>query len=211
MRRLYIEPNNYTETIRLVSEHIRDSKIVAYPTETFYGLGVRYDDEYVLMKLYLIKKRPEDKTMPLIIGDLTQLQLLTDSIDEIQDLLIKEFWQGPLTILFNAKKGLSDHLVKDGKVAVRLPNNKIARDISLYSGLPITSTSANISNMPPPQDADTVSRYFDDKIDIIVDGGLTHGGLPSTIVEVKNNSISIIRHGVVDIREFCQRFGIELI
>lgn len=210
MGQVKIDTVNYADIISLASEKIKNAEIVAYPTETFYGLGVRYDDEKALMRLYGIKKRPEDKTMPLIIGNLTQLEVLTESINEIERLLIDEFWHGPLTILFNAKKGLSEFIVKNGKVAVRLPDNQIARDISFYSNMPITSTSANISFMPPPQDVETVSRYFGDSIDLIIDGGQTRGGMPSTIVEVKDNKIFVIRRGAIDMEVFCRRVGLGL-
>ncbi|MFQ3573606.1 MAG: L-threonylcarbamoyladenylate synthase [Thermodesulfovibrionales bacterium] len=211
MRHLRINSANYEDFIRLASEEIKNSKIVAYPTETFYGLGVRYDDEDALRRLYSIKKRPADKTMPLIIGEFAQLSLLVDSTNEIEQLLIKEFWHGPLTILFHARDGLSEFIVKDKKVAVRLPSCKIARDISILSNLPITSTSANISSMPPPMDAMTILRYFGDNIDVVVDDGFTPGGMPSTIVEVSNNAILVKRHGILNVEKFCLKMGIKLI
>ncbi|MCX8027725.1 MAG: L-threonylcarbamoyladenylate synthase [Thermodesulfovibrionales bacterium] len=211
MKRISIDSNNYGDVITLVSEAIKTSKIVAYPTETFYGLGVRYDDEKALQRLYFVKKRHEEKTMPLIIGDISQLEVLVESKNNVEDLLINEFWPGPLTILFRARRGLSDFIVKNGKVAVRLPSGSIARDISNHAKLPITSTSANISDMPPADDPDLVFRYFFDSIDILLDAGSTTGGKPSTIVEVGNNAVCIVRQGVLDVEGFCKRFGLGII
>lgn len=211
LKRMRIDSNNYREVITFVSEAIKTSKIVAYPTETFYGLGVRYDDDKALQRLYFVKKRHEEKTMPLIIGDISQLEVLVESKNNVEDLLINKFWPGPLTILFKARSGLSDFIVKNGRVAVRLPSGSIARDISDYAKLPITSTSANISDMPPADDPDLVFRYFFDSVDILLDAGATTGGKPSTIIEVDNDAVCIVRQGALDVEEFCKRLGLGVI
>ncbi|MBI4689352.1 MAG: threonylcarbamoyl-AMP synthase [Nitrospirae bacterium] len=195
-----ITKNNLGEVLGTAVEILNRSGIVAYPTETFYGLGVRFDIEDALKKLCRLKKRPEEKPMPLIIGDREILPLMTESINNTALSLMDKFWPGPLTLVLKAKKGLSKYLTADtGKVAVRIPGESIALHLAERAGFPITATSANISGMPPAIDAETVLNYFDDKIDMVIDGGRTAGGLPSTIVDVIGEKMKIVRKGAISI------------
>ena len=171
--------------------------IVAYPTETFYGLGVKYDMEDSLESLYVIKKRPREKAMPLIIGNRALLSSLTDSVSTAAESLIERFWPGPLTLLFRAREGLSHFITAGtGKVAVRIPGKSFALDLAKTAGFPITATSANPSGLPPARDAETVAEYFGTRIDLIIDTGPTAGTLPSTIVDTEAG-IEIVREGVI--------------
>ncbi len=171
--------------------------IVAYPTETFYGLGVKFDIENSLKRLYGIKQRPKEKAMPLIIGDKGLLSLIVASVNDTAISLMERFWPGPLTILLPAKGGLSEYIVSEGRVGVRIPGESFALYLAKEAGFPITATSANISGMPPAENAETVLTYFGDKIDLIVDGGPTPGGFPSTIVDVIEEEIRILREGAI--------------
>ncbi|HCL81932.1 MAG TPA: threonylcarbamoyl-AMP synthase [Nitrospiraceae bacterium] len=172
--------------------------IVAYPTESFYGLGVKYDIEPALKRLYEIKQRPKEKAMPLIIGSVEQLPLLTDYISDSAKELMAKFWPGPLTVLFNARGGLSGYITSGNKTAVRIPGESFALELAKAAGFPITATSANISGMPPAACASTVTDYFADAVDLIIDGGGTKGGLPSTIIDSTGSAPRILRRGAVD-------------
>lgn len=176
--------------------------IVAYPTETFYGLGVKFDMEEALKRLYIIKERYEEKAVPLIIGDRRLLSILTAYTNNTALSCMERYWPGPLTLLLHAKEDLSK-LVTAGtdKVAVRIPGESFALHLARLAGFPITATSANISGMPPAQDAETVVKYFNDKIDLIIDEGWTPGGLPSTIVDVTGEKIKLLREGAINFRE----------
>lgn len=179
-------------------KYLKSGKIIAYPTETFYGLGAAYDNIEALQRLWEIKNRPSGKPFPLIAADVNQLDVLTSEIEPEALALIGRYWPGPLTILFNAKPGLSAYITgRDGKVAVRVPGSSAALRLARYVMFPVTATSANISNEPPASDAQTVIDCFGDAVDMIIDGGRTKGGHPSTIVEVFNGHISVIRHGAV--------------
>ncbi len=180
---------------------LKKGGIVAYPTETFYGLGAKYDLKNTLKRLYEIKKRPFEKAMPLIIGDIAQLHLLTDDIGDYAKKLIDKFWPGPLTMLFKARSDLSGYLVYENKVAARMPGESFALGLVRTAGFPITSTSANISGMPPASTAEMVIQYFKEDIDLIIDGGETKGGLPSTIIDITEGKIKLIRKGAIDISE----------
>jgi L-threonylcarbamoyladenylate synthase len=188
--------------IELVLQHavdiLKNGGIVAYPTETFYGLGAKFDLEDSLKKLYDIKQRPEEKAMPLIIGDKGLLPVVVESVNSIAVLLMNRFWPGPLTLIFPAGENLSEYITAGThKVAVRIPGESFALHLAKTANFPITATSANPSRMTPAQDAETVISYFGDKIDLIIDDGLLAGGLPSTIVDVTGDRIKIFREGVI--------------
>lgn len=190
---------NLGEAINKAIAVLKSGGIVAYPTETFYGLGAKYDIDSALKRLYEIKNRPQEKVMPLIIGSREELFLITDSVNKSAMDLMDRFWPGPLTILFRARPGLSEYISSENKVAVRIPGESFALRLAMAAGFPITSTSANISGMPPADNASMVSDYFGGVIDLIIDGGKTTGGLPSTIVDVTGDMPKIIRHGSIDI------------
>jgi L-threonylcarbamoyladenylate synthase len=190
---------NLGEVINKSIAVLKNGGIIAYPTETFYGLGAKYDMDSALKRLYEIKKRPQEKAMPLIIGSTEELSLITDSVTSAARELMDKFWPGPLTILFHARSGLSEYITSKNKVAVRIPGESFALRLAKAAGFPITSTSANISGMPPANSASIVLDYFNDIIDLIIDGGKTKGGLSSTIVDITGDMPKTIRHGLIDI------------
>lgn len=137
--------------------------------------------------------------MPLIIGDIEQLALLTDRVPDKASALIRKFWPGPLTLLFEARCGLSDLVVAGNKVAVRMPGESFALRLARASGFPITSTSANISGMPPGENISMVVNYFNDVFDLIIDGGELKSVLPSTIVDATGPELRVLRKGLIDV------------
>ncbi|MCE5312429.1 MAG: threonylcarbamoyl-AMP synthase [Nitrospiraceae bacterium] len=194
---LKVTVDNYADAVSRAAAVIKGGGVVACPTETFYCLAVRYDDPAALNRLYTIKNRPSEKSFPIIIGSMEQLYLLTQHIPPEARSLASKYWPGPLTILFDAAQGLNDSLVYKGKVAARMAGKSFAFDLSAVSGLPITATSANMSDMPPSVTAADVLSYFGEALDMIIDAGAAPGGLPSTIVDVSGSSIMVLRHGAV--------------
>ncbi len=193
-----IHETNIEQVLYRTVDVLENGGIVVYPTETFYGLGVKFDIEDSLKKLYNIKQRPEEKATPLIIGNKGLLSVVAASINDMALLLMDRFWPGPLTLIFQAKENLSEYITADThKVAVRIPGESFALYLAKAANFPITATSANPSGLPPAKDAKTAKRYFGDKVDLIIDGGHTSGGLPSTIVDVTKNEIKIIREGII--------------
>jgi L-threonylcarbamoyladenylate synthase len=179
-------------------EVLKSGGIISYPTETYYGLGVKFDLEGSLEKLYAIKQRPRAKAMPLIIGKSEQLPSVTDSISIAAKALINRFWPGPLTLLFPAKENLSQFITAGtGKVAVRMPGESFALALAGIAGFPITATSANPSGLPPADNAETAMRYFGSDVDLIINAGPTPGGIPSTIVDTTGDTVRIMREGVI--------------
>lgn len=181
---------------------IKEGGIVAFPTETFYGLGVKYNNIDALRRLYVIKHRPNEKAMPLIIGDKQTLQLISPSVTEVAEILMKKFWPGPLTLLIEAREDLPEFITSGtGKAAVRVPGESFALELVRHLEFPVTATSANISGKPPADNPDDVIRYFGAGLDMLIDGGKTPGGKPSTIVDVTGEAIKILRPGAVPSEE----------
>lgn len=199
---IQLSNENYDEVIDKAANILINGGIIAYPTETLYGLGAKYDVEQALDRIFTLKKRPEEKTLTLIIGDLSQLSFITDFIPDSAKKLMRNFWPGPLTLVFKAKKSISKSLVLDDTVAVRIPGDSFALRLARLVPFPFTATSANISNMPAAQDAATVFNYFGTGVDLIIDGGKTPGEPPSTIVDVSKDDIKVIRKGVIEIEKF---------
>lgn len=190
--------SNIARVLRMAFDVLASGGIIAYPTETFYGLGARYDMEGSLDRLCAIKQRPLEKAMPLIIGNRGLLSSLTDSVSIRSAALMDRFWPGPLTLVFPARGSLSRFITAGTrKVAVRMPGESFGLDLARFTRFPITATSANASGMPPAGDAKMVLEYFGDSIDLVVDAGPAPGGLPSTIVEATGDRIKILREGVI--------------
>jgi L-threonylcarbamoyladenylate synthase len=194
---LKLSDETLEEALHLTVSVLMKGGIVAYPTETFYALGVRFDDEVALIRLYEIKRRPKDKTMPLIIGEEKQLNDIAKEVNASAQRLMQRFWPGPLTLVFNAVAGLSEFITADGKVAARVPGRSFALALAQRAGFPITATSANTSGKPPADCVEMVGNYFPECIDLIIDAGDTRGGLPSTIVDVTGDAIKVLREGAV--------------
>lgn len=186
------------KAIRRLRQLLDNAEIIAYPTETYYGLGTRYDNEDSLERLYDIKKRPHEKAMPLIIGRAELLSLLTPVIPEAAERLMKQFWPGPLTLILEARERLSSHITAGtGKVAVRIPGPSFALDLARHLDYPITATSANVTGMPPAETAAQVMDYFGSSVNAVVDLGKTPGNAPSTIVDVTGTEVRIVRQGMI--------------
>ena len=191
-----------SKALEKASVIIRKGGVIAYPTETFYGLGVKYDDLTALKKLYGIKYRSWNKALPLIIGEKGELDLIASSITDTAEKLAERFWPGPLTLLLPARPDISEFITaKTGKIAVRIPGASFALDLARSLVFPITATSANISGMPPADTADDVIRYFGDALDLIIDCGKTPGGKPSTIVDASGQKIRFLRAGAISIED----------
>lgn len=202
MRVIRIPGTDKKDALIEAAGEIKRGGIVAFPTETFYGLGVSFSDNEALTMLFELKRRPKDKPMPLIIGDVSALSVIASPPEKIAWRIIERFWPGPLTVLLAAKPGLPDLITgRSGKVAVRVPGRSFALDLARAVGYPITATSANISGMPPSDNPGDVIRYFGDTINLLIDGGYAPGGTPSTIIDMSEGDISLVRPGAVPYEE----------
>jgi len=173
--------------------------IVAFPTETFYGLAVDPYNEKALTDLFRLKGRPCHKPFLVLIQDEGQLPSLASSIPPAYRPLMNAFWPGPLTLVLPAVTTLSSVLTVDGAgIGVRISPHPVARIFGQMWGRPMTATSANLSGMPAARTADEVRRFFGDGIACILDGGQTPGGMSSTVVGLYQGKLQLIRAGVID-------------
>lgn len=198
MLNLTYEEKNFKKIMVTSARTLKDRGIIAYPTESFYALGVLATDKDAVKRLYELKRRPAEKPLPVIVGDMDTLKSVVRTVPDAAKELMNRFWPGPLTIIFEAQNNVPDLLTGgSGKVAVRIPGESVALDLARSIRLPITATSANPSLMPPAQDSEAVKDYFEDKVDLIIDGGKAPGGRPSTIVDVTVLPPEVLREGSI--------------
>ena len=184
--------------IKEIGQDIKNGKIVVFPTETVYGIGTNGLNKEAIEKLYKIKQRPKEKPISLLVSDIEMINKVAKDIDEIEYDLIKQFMPGPLTIILRKKENIPDILTNGSEfVGIRIPDNEIARKLIDYSGIPIATTSANISGKESNTELKDIMLEFDDKVDYYIDGGISKIGKASTVVKVVNNKIEIIREGSI--------------
>lgn len=191
---------------------IKTGGIVAFPTETAYGLAASIFYQDSLDRIYQIKKRDVDKPLLVLIPDTSHLDILASHVPEIAHELIKNFWPGPLTILFPAKNGLPWQVTgKTNKVGARISPHPVAQALLKEVGHPITATSANVSGKDFCISADEVRRHLvDPPPDYILNGGITPGGKPSTIIDITTIPPKIIREGVIPKEEIEKKLKIKI-
>ena len=177
---------------------LRAGGIVAYPTETFYGLGALVTRPDALRRLTEAKLRPEGKALPLVAGDMAQVEAVASLADPLARRLAHRFWPGPLTLVIPASPSLDASVTGGGAtVGVRIPGSETARALALAAGGALVSTSANVSGEPPPVTPDALSPELLGRIDAVVEGGATPGLLPSTVVAVEGGRALLLREGAV--------------
>jgi len=179
---------------------LKNGGLIIYPTETFYGLGADAMNHSAVERILGVKARGTAKTLPIIVSDISMLLRICKQITESASVLIKKFWPGPLTIILKAKKSIPITLrAGTGTIAVRISSNTITQKLLEAIDSPITTTSANPSGKKSPVTASEVMNYFKNKVDLILDGGVLSGKLGSTIVDVTEGDLKIIRAGEIPI------------
>ncbi len=186
--------------IEQATEIIRGGGVVAFPSETSYGLAASIRHIHALEQIYAIKRRARNKPLLVLISDPSQLDLLVSQIPSIAPSLIRRFWPGPLTLLFPARPGLPWPLCGDTKkVGIRISSHPWAQALVRALGDPMTATSANLSGHPPGCTArEVLDQLRSPGPDYILDGGLTSGGAPSTILDISISPPHIVRKGAID-------------
>ena len=172
--------------------------IVAYPTESFYGLGVDATNQEAIERLFLVKKRPPDRPVLILVSSLEMFDRCVDAPPPIARHLIEEFWPGGLTLVFKASPMIPSLLTANtAKIGIRLSSHPVATALTGALGGPITGTSANISGEQACRSGKEVMSAVGEAVDIILDGGKTPGGMGSTILDVTAKPPKILREGMV--------------
>jgi L-threonylcarbamoyladenylate synthase len=178
------------------ADAVRRGLVVAYPTDTLYGLAVDPTSAEAVTRLFALKGRALGKAIPLIAADLDQVRAWT-TMTPLAERLAAAFWPGPLTLVLKTTAHIDARvLAEGGTVAVRVPDQAVARALASAAGTPVTSTSANPSGQPPTADPDEVARELS-AVDVLIDGGPTQGGAPSTIVDATGVRPVLIRAGAI--------------
>ena len=179
---------------------LKSGGIVAFPTDTVYGLGALAFNNAAIESLYTAKNRPIEKAIPILIGDLGDLDKVADDIPNMALRFAVRFWPGPLTCIVPKKQNLPLAVSATSTVAVRIPDHHDARALLRAAG-PMAVTSANISGRASPSTAQEVYEQLNGRIPLILDGGKTKGGVPSTLVDCIGQGPVVLREGPIPLAE----------
>ncbi len=187
-------PDVVLQTVRLLDA----GGIVAYPTDTLYGLGVSGINCDAVDRLFALKQRRSDKPVPLIVESARSAGRYATHINDAACKLMEAFWPGPLSLVLAASESIPDQTHgATGTVALRVPAAPFARAVAHELGAPLTATSANVAGCPPSVTAREVQKLFQDRIDLIIDGGPAANEIPSTIVDVTGERAILLRKGAI--------------
>lgn len=185
------------ENILRAGQLIKRGELVAFPTETVYGLGANAFDVDACVKIYAAKNRPADKPLTLHVADFETIEQVAE-ISTAAEKLFERFLPGPLTIILPKKNIVSDFVTCNSKsVGIRFPKNPVAQELIKIAGVPIAAPSANISGKNPPVTAQEVLENLRGRVGIILDGGKCEVGISSTILDMTAEKPKILRQGKI--------------
>lgn len=186
------------DKIKRIAGVLKKDGIIAYPTDTFYGLGACCLSENAVRKIYQIKRRKPSKPLSILISDLEMVQKVAAEIPPLFRKMADKFWPGPLTLVLKASPELPKNLLGPGdSIGIRLPALLWLKKLVKESGFPITATSANISGERESADPEKIMDSFCGKVDLFVDGGKLCLTLPSTVINLTSRRPEILREGAV--------------
>jgi tRNA threonylcarbamoyl adenosine modification protein (Sua5/YciO/YrdC/YwlC family) len=177
---------------------LRRGGVLGLPTETFYGLAVDAFDVHAVSRLDRLKGRPEHSPVLLLVADLDQVRQVARELPRAFGALSQRFWPGPLTLVVPAADRLPEGITGGtGTVGLRVPGHSLPRRLAAALGHPITGVSANRHGEPPCRTAGEVAEVFGEGLDLILDGGPTSGGAPSTVVDLTGPEPRVLRAGAI--------------
>jgi L-threonylcarbamoyladenylate synthase len=196
--------------IKEAKDVILTGGLVAIPTESFYALAVNVTDEKAIHRLAAAKKRPENNPILILIPSVDAVNDYVDSVPAVAAKLMKHFWPGGLTLVFEARASVSSLLTAGtGKIGVRLSSHFLPTELARLAGVAITGTSANLSGQPGCRNAQEVLAALGDEIDVVLDGGETQGGKGSTVLDVTVDPPLILREGMIPRDALCPFSGLH--
>ena len=201
-----IIPANSPQAIPRALEILRSGGLVAFPTDTVYGVGALAFDGKAIESIYVAKDRPVEKAIPILIADAEDMEKVGMDIPQTAYRLAARFWPGPLTCIIPKQQTLPTAVSATTTVGVRVPDHEVARTLLRAAG-PMAVTSANISGEPSPSTAKEVYNQLNGRIPLIIDGGLTPGGVPSTVLDCSTSDLIILREGPISEQEL--HFALE--
>jgi L-threonylcarbamoyladenylate synthase len=195
-QRTTILPGSYSATLEKAKKLLQAGQVVAFPTDTVYGVGVDAFNPHAINKLFAIKARDRSKAIAILVGDFNALSQITSELSSSAKRLAKYFFPGAITLVVASHPGLPNNISPNPTVGVRMPNHPIALDLLKLFG-PIATTSANISGQSSPTTAREVFNQLQGRVPLILDGGQTPGGTPSTVVDCTGVIPVILREGAI--------------
>lgn len=189
-----ILPVNHHSAIEQVAAVIKKGGLVAFPTDTVYGLAANAFNPDAIEKLFLVKGRDFNKAIAILIGESNQLKQIASEFSGMAKKLSKRFWPGALTLVVPIQQTLPKLLSPTETIGIRMPDHNFVLRILKTTG-PLATTSANLSGGKNPLTAEDVVEQLGNNVDLIIDGGLCPGGIPSTVVDCTQQEIRIIREG----------------
>ena len=195
-------PVDIQEQIERGISVLRQGGLVAFPTDTVYGLGACVSLRQAVERVYRVKGRPRNMAFPLLLAHTSQIGEVADSVPQIAWLLVRNFLPGALTLVLHKSSSVPDVITSGGMtVAVRIPAHPVPVALAEGLGTPIVGTSANLSGKPSALTADEVYSQLGDKIDLVIDGGRCPGGRESTVVDVTGEVPVVLREGAISREE----------
>ncbi|HZD11708.1 MAG TPA: L-threonylcarbamoyladenylate synthase [Candidatus Binatia bacterium] len=184
-------------TIERAAALLKQGKLVVFPTDTLYGVGANALDEAAVGALYHAKRRPLEKGIPLLLADREHVKLVARAVPQRAQELLERFWPGPLTLIVPRRAGLPSNLSPNENVAVRIPDDDVARAIIRTAGGALATSSANLSGAPPARNAEEALQALQGAVAAVVDGGPATHGVASTIVDCTVEPPRILRQGAL--------------
>jgi L-threonylcarbamoyladenylate synthase len=188
------------DVIRYAFEILKSGGLVAFPTDTVYGIGALAFDGRTVESIYAAKDRPIEKAIPVLIAEIMDMEKVAREISTSTRRLASRFWPGPLTCVVPKKLTLPTAVSTTDTVGVRIPDHAVTRVLLRLTG-PMAVTSANISGQPSPSTAEEVYDQLNGRIPLIIDGGRTPGGVPSTVVDCSSSEMKILREGPITLQQ----------
>ena len=196
------------EVIKEAAQLIKEGKLVAFPTETVYGLGADASNEEAAGRIFEVKGRPRDKALSILIGRKEDLGRYVQEVPEKAPALIEKFWPGPLTLIFKASSLIPETVRGKGNtIGIRMPDSKVALGLIRTAGVPLACPSANLSGYPSPTKAEEVVKGLDGRIELLLDGGETRMGRGSTVLDLTTSPPTILREGALKKRVIAEVVG----
>ena len=194
----HILPAAAPRAIEWAVETLVEGGVIAIPTDTVYGLAASIFSAPALSRIYEIKGRPRDKSLPVLVSSVESLEHVTEPFDERIAGILDRFWPGPLTVVLPARAGFEEFLVSEnGGIGVRMPNHPLALEVIGKAGGAIACTSANRSGEAPAVTASDVAASIGREIDMTLDGGIAPGGVASTVIAIQHGAPVVLREGAI--------------
>lgn len=204
-------PADDARAIERAANVLKAGGLVAFPTDTVYGVGAHGFQPEAVESIYRVKGRMPHKAIPLLLGSVADVEEVAEDVPEVTWKLAERFWPGGLTLVLRRRPNVPDAVTSGGPtVAVRIPNHPVPLRLISLIAAPLAATSANPSGQRSPVSAREVMRSLGGLIDIVLDGGRAPGGIESTVLDLSSSEPAVLRRGAVSVKELEKVLGRRL-